>query len=108
MLDRIEVDKRSCALICPVLFDGRIEKIRMKRNNNIIYMCEECETVWERLEDIVNQIYGPAPISGYMKQNGIDTKLFRKEDWDKHVEHVGFLTLEEIEPLVKNISVDLI
>ncbi|MHC1748005.1 MAG: hypothetical protein AB9856_06375 [Cellulosilyticaceae bacterium] len=34
--------------ICTVCEQGRIMKAKLKKNNNIIYICEECDSIWEK------------------------------------------------------------
>ncbi len=39
-------------MICPYCEQGSILKARVKKNNKIIYICDECDTVWESIEEI--------------------------------------------------------
>ena len=44
--------KISSVDICPYCNQGRIVKVNTKKSNEIIYICEECDTVWGNYDDI--------------------------------------------------------
>lgn len=41
----VDIDDENI-VYCTFLYDGRIEKVLLKSNIQIIYVCDECETVW--------------------------------------------------------------
>ena len=41
-------------MVCPYCKQGEIIKARLKVNNSIISICEECDTVWKENEKISN------------------------------------------------------
>ena len=41
-------------MICPYCKQGEITKAKLKTNNSIIFICEECDTVWKEDEKISN------------------------------------------------------
>lgn len=36
--------------ICTVCEQGRIMKAKIKKNNKTIYICEECDSIWEKAD----------------------------------------------------------
>lgn len=53
-------------MLCPYCEYGRILKAKVKISNKDIYICEECDTVWE---GEVNDKTGIG-FNKYMKKNG--------------------------------------
>jgi len=37
---------KNISRVCPVCDQGRILKVRFKKNNDILFICDECESVW--------------------------------------------------------------
>ena len=48
------IEKGVEVMICPYCNQGKIEKAKLKTNNIIIFICEECDTVWRDNEKISN------------------------------------------------------
>lgn len=104
MIGRIDVDKKG-VVCCTSLYDGRIEKVLLKKNMKIIYVCEECETTWLSLEDLFDETkcYSFMP---YIESLGMYTKG-DKPDWESILKVVGHIHISEVDDIAKkhNISV---
>lgn len=51
-------------MICPYCEQGRVITAKVRKNGKKIYICEECDTVWEGTVDL---------------SSGIDFETFMKE-----------------------------
>ena len=51
-------------MICPYCEQGRVLNVKVRKNGKEIYICEECDTVWEETVDLLS---------------GIDFEMFMKE-----------------------------
>lgn len=60
-------------MVCPYCEQGVVITAKIKKNNKLIYLCEECDTVWEGEINL---------------QNGIGFDIFMKKEgykvtWDE-------------------------
>ena len=106
MIEYIEVD-RNGIVYCPTLHDGRLEKIRVKGLDVVVVVCEECELIWESVEDIVlNNPCSASTIREYVGLHGIDIPPLNKAaDWNSYIERKGYLLFKEIEAFLDGITV---
>jgi hypothetical protein len=96
MIDFIEIDN-NCIAYCTSLNDGRICKVLIKPTNMIVYVCEECETMWLSLSDIFDASSGvllTTHIKNLVKQGII-------YDLNEAVEYLDFVFIEDVLDIVK-------
>lgn len=70
--------------LCPICLpesNGLIRKVKIKKLNKEIFICNECEAIWESEEDIYNNRY--IWFSVYMSNNGLEHLWSEFEDIDK-------------------------
>lgn len=102
MVKKIEIDKRNGIVLCTWLYDGRILKFYIKKERKTIYVCEECEDIWENLQDFVNNLpSNHATVRKYLETIEDDLPVFiKKEEWGKYIRNDGFLYIDEIRPFL--------
>ncbi|MCJ2166329.1 MULTISPECIES: hypothetical protein [unclassified Pseudodesulfovibrio] len=103
MIDYIEIDSDDI-VYCPILHDGRLKKINILSLSKIIYVCEECELIWESVDNIVlNKPNDISTVKEYIRSIGITMPPFIKaEEWGKYIEHKGYLRLKDLECFLKD------
>ena len=62
--------------ICPYCGQGAVRKAKIKENGKNIFICEECDTVWEKE---VNDKTGVS-LKFFLKNEGIDVSW---DDWNE-------------------------
>ena len=72
--------KISSVDICPYCNQGRIVKVNTKKSNEIIYICEECDTVWGNYDDIFTK--KGIGFYEYAKERGFEPLWSEIEGWE--------------------------
>ena len=60
-------------MICPYCEQGRVMTAKVRKNGREIYICEECDTVWERTVDSLSGV----GFEAFMKEQGCS------ENWNE-------------------------
>ncbi|OBQ46491.1 hypothetical protein [Halodesulfovibrio spirochaetisodalis] len=96
MIKYIETDEYK-QIYCPDFHDGRIQKVFLKKIQQEIYVCEECESLWFTLEGIF--LERGDFFTGFLKDKGQITKD-GFDDWNSILEYRDFVTFDEIKEIV--------
>lgn len=105
MIKYIEVDSDNL-IICPELHDGRIQKVFLKKTNQVLLVCEECEWAWFSLEELFFE-KSCIDFVTYLEDEGhITTEGF--DDWDSILENGDFVTFDEVKDVVEKYGIEVV
>ena len=56
--------------VCPVCDQGDVIRARLKFNNRVAFICDDCEAMWFRSEDVGSERW--TSFETYMRSQGIN------------------------------------
>lgn len=104
MIKYIEVDS-SKRIYCPEFHDGRIQKIFLKKTNQVVFVCEECEYTWLSLKEL----FFEKPCINfltYLEEGHITTE--GSNDWDSILKYGDFVKFDEVKDIVEKYGINVV
>ncbi|OBQ46409.1 hypothetical protein [Halodesulfovibrio spirochaetisodalis] len=104
MIKYIEVDKKGY-IYCSDCEQGRIQKVILKKIQKEVFVCEECESLWFSLEEII--LKKSDFFTGYLEDEGhITTEGF--DDWDSILENGEFVQFDEVKDTIEKYKIKVV